>query len=169
MKKMILLMTVSAVCACAFAANDAREAFLRQQAFQEMQRVTGQIDVLQANFEELSRKVNSLERKDDSALRAEVDSLRAQVEELRRELRSQRGEIVKDLSARIGTIQRESGRSSAPKKPAYSGPCQEYVVASGDTLTLISQAFNVPISKIKEMNSLKNDNLRIGQKLYLPK
>ena len=27
----------------------------------------------------------------------------------------------------------------------------------------------VPIRKIKEMNNLKNDNLRIGQKLDLPK
>jgi len=27
----------------------------------------------------------------------------------------------------------------------------------------------VPIRKIKEMNGLKNDDLRIGQKLMLPK
>lgn len=170
MKKRIMLFTVSAVCAAAFAAGDAREAFLRQQAFQEMQRVSGQVDVLQSNFEELSRKVGSLERRDDSSLRAEIDSLKAAVEELRRELRSQRGEIVKDLSSRLSKITKENAKAAQPPpKKTYSGPCKEYTVVGGDTLSLISQAFNVPISRIKEMNSLKSDNLRIGQKLYLPK
>ena len=49
------------------------------------------------------------------------------------------------------------------------GPHQEYTVQSGDTLSLIAQAFNTSVSKIKEMNGLKSDNLRIGQKLNLPK
>ena len=40
---------------------------------------------------------------------------------------------------------------------------------SGDTLSLVAQAFGTTVAKIKEMNGLKNDNLRIGQKLNLPK
>ena len=59
---------------------------------------------------------------------------------------------------------------AAPKAETrvYTGPHREYVVEKGDTLSLISQAMNVPVRKIKEMNSLKNDNLRIGQKLMIP-
>lgn len=172
MKTKIMMLLVAAAGAGAFAANDARGSFMRQQAFAEMQRISGQVDLLQANVEELTRKVNALERKDDSSLRAELDSLYAAVEELRRELRAQRGEIVKDLSSRIGKVMNSSAPASAGtggQKKTYNGPCREYTVVSGDTLTLISQAFSVPISKIKEMNSLKSDNLRVGQKLYLPK
>jgi TolA-binding protein len=172
MKTKMMMLLVAAAGAGAFAANDTRGSFMRQQAFAEMQRISGQVDVLQSNVEELMRRVAALERKDNSVLRAEIDSLNAAVEELRRELRQQRGEIVKDLSSRIGKVMNSSASASASggkKKAAYDGPCREYTVVSGDTLTLISQAFSVPISKIKEMNSLKSDNLRVGQKLYLPK
>ena len=60
-----------------------------------------------------------------------------------------------------------------PPKPTVTkiviGPHQEYTVQSGDTLSLIAQAFDTTVAKIKVMNGLKNDNLRIGQKLKLPK
>lgn len=169
MKTKMMMLLVAAAGAGAFAANDTRGSFMRQQAFAEMQRISGQVDVLQSNVEELMRRVAALERKDNSALRAEIDSLNAAVEELRRELRQQRGEIVKDLSSRIGKVMNGAAPAQSSKKSTYDGPCREYTVVSGDTLTLISQAFSVPISKIKEMNSLKSDNLRVGQKLYLPK
>ena len=53
-------------------------------------------------------------------------------------------------------------------KQVVVGPHREYTVKSGDTLSLIAEAFGTTVSKIKEMNRLKNDNLRIGQKLMLP-
>ena len=34
---------------------------------------------------------------------------------------------------------------------------------------MISLAFNTTVGQIKEMNNLKNNNLRIGQKLLVPK
>ena len=87
-----------------------------------------------------------------------------------RQLGSQREEIVRDLSGRIAKIQPPP--APAPRhetRRTVIGPHNEYVVEAGDTLSLISQATGVPIRKIKEMNNLKNDNLRIGQKLMLPK
>jgi len=147
--------------------GQAKDGFLRQQAFAEMQRVTGQVDVLQNNFDDLQRRVSRLESKNEGqGLRQEIEALRASVAELRRELQAQRGEIVKDLSGRIAKMQPK--QAPAPK-PVVIGPHTEYTVQKGDTLSLVSQAFNVPVPKIKEMNSLKSDNLRVGQKLMLPK
>ena len=162
---------VAASVACTGVHAQGRDAFLNQQAYAEMQRVSSQIDVLQNNFDELQRRVSRLEgRNESAALKAEVESLKATVAELRRQLSSQRGEIVKDLSAKIVKIQKESAPPPPPPpQKVVIGPHQEYVVQSGDTLSLISQAFNCPVRKIKEMNGLKNDNLRIGQKLMLPK
>ena len=162
---------IAAGVACTGAYGDGRDDFLRQQAYAEMQRVSSQIDVLQNNFDELQRRVSRLEgRNESAALKAEVESLKATVAELRRQLSSQRGEIVKDLSAKIVKIQKESAPPPPPPpQKVVIGPHQEYVVQSGDTLSLISQAFNCPVRKIKEMNGLRNDNLRIGQKLMLPK
>lgn len=147
-----------------------REAFLQQQAFGEMQRVAGQVDTLQNNFDNLSSRVSRLETKGsgDQALRAEIEALKAAVAELKREIANQRSEIVKDLSGRIARMQPKSDSTSQPRKVVINGPTCTYTVQGGDTLSLIAQAFKTTVSKIREMNGLKNDNLRIGQKLIVP-
>ena len=148
-----------------------KESFVVQQAYAEMQRVQGQVNVLQSNLNELQGRVARLEGNNDSqSLRREVEALRAEVASLRRQLGTQRDEIVRDLSGRLATMQASAPPArSEPTKRAVIGPHNEYVVEKGDTLSVISQATGVPIRKIKEMNNLKNDNLRIGQKLMLPK
>ena len=158
--------------ACALAHAQGRDEFMRQQAYAEMQRVSGQVDVLQSNIGELQRRVGKLEGGGDTrGLRQEIDALKAEIASLRRELRSQRGEIVKDLSGRMAKIQQATAPAPAPRqqKPSYAGPCKEYIVEGGDTLSVIAEAFGTTVQKIREMNGLKSDNLRIGQKLLVPK
>ena len=166
------MVTFGCLVGCAVAYGQGRENFMQQQAYAEMQRVSGQVDVLQTNFDALQRRVGALEGggDDSKGIRQEIDSLRTQITELRREMQGLRGEIVKDLSARIAKMQTAVAPAPRPA-PAkvVIGPHQEYVVQSGDTLSLIAQAFGTTVPKIKEMNGLKNDNLRVGQKLNLPK
>ena len=67
-------------------------------------------------------------------------------------------------------MQQQTAPAPRPvEKKVVIGPHVEYTVQSGDTLSLIAQAFGTTVAKIKEMNGLKSDNLRIGQKLNLPK
>lgn len=152
----------------------AREAFLREQAYAEMQRVTGQIDVLQANLEELAARVSRLEaaRAENDALRAEIAALKASNAELQSRTKSLRSEIVADLTKRLAAIQRDMTPPAPPPKPQTTTPAaephREYVVQPGDTLSLIAAAFKTTVPRIKEMNNLKSDILRIGQKLSLP-
>ena len=158
----------------AWAQGPGREEFMRQQAYAEMQRVSGQVDVLQSNLGDLQRRVGKLEGGGDTrGIRQEIDALKAAVAELRRELQNQRSEIVRDLSGRIKQIQAAATPPPPPPpkppKPAYSGPCKEYVVEKGDTLSVIAEAFNTSVSALKSMNNLKGNNLRIGQKILVPK
>ena len=51
-----------------------------------------------------------------------------------------------------------------PPEPEYT----VYIVQRGDYLAKISKKYNVTISSIKRLNNLKDDNIRIGQKLKLP-
>lgn len=147
-----------------------KDDFLRNQAYVEMQRVSGQIDVLQSNFEDLSRRLGKLEggAGKEQGIHQEIEALKVAISELRREMQAQRNDIVKDLAGRISKIQAMSAPKSQPK-PAYDGPCKEYTVCSGDTLSLIAGAFNTTVSKLKDMNNLKSDVLRVGQKLLVPK
>ena len=166
------IMVLGCLVGCAAAYGQGKESFMQQQAYAEMQRVSGQVDILQTNLGDLQRRVGALEGggDDSKGVRQEIDSLRTQISELRREMQGLRGEIVKDLSGRIAKMQ--SAVAPAPRpapEKIVIGPHQEYTVQSGDTLSLIAQAFGTTVAKIKEMNGLKNDNLRVGQKLNLPK
>lgn len=166
------VMAAACLAACAAAFGQGREGFMQQQAYAEMQRVSGQVDVLQSNLNELQTRVGRLEGNGETrGIRQEIEALKAAVADIRRELQAQRGEIVRDLSGRIAKMQQSAPAPRQPEKrvKVFTEPHAEYVVQSGDTLSLIAEAFGTTVSRIKEMNGLKNDNLRIGQKLNVPK
>lgn len=175
MKQIVILTMAALGVGLATAQEQGSQKFMQQQAYNEMQRVASQVDVLQSNQEELATRLSKVERSKNEvdALKAEIAALRSSLEQLKREMANQRGEIVKDLSGRISKINAaQGGGSSSSRKaaaPVVTGPYIEYTVESGDTLSLIAEAFGTSVSKIKEMNGLKNDNLRIGQKLKVPK
>ena len=153
----------------------AKDAFLRQQAYAEMQRVSGEVDVLRQNFSDLESKVRQYNAMKDEigSLKGEIAALRGMVAELRREMQAQRGEIVSDLSKKIVKIQQSAPAASAsspsgPPVVEYSGKTQEYTVVSGDTLSVIARALGTKVSIIKSLNGMKTDNLRVGQKLVVP-
>ena len=169
MLKMKMMTLVLAWAPCVVLAQG-KETFIMQQAYAEMQRVQGQISVLQSNLNDLQSRVSRLESGNEGqGLRREVEAWRAEVSSLRRQLGTQRDEIVRDLSGRIAKMQPPSPPPRVEPVRTVIGPHREYVVEAGDTLSLISQATGVSIRRIKEMNNMKNDNLRIGQKLMLPK
>lgn len=177
MKRETTMIAVAALCAMgAFAqAPGGREAFVQQQAYAEMQRVSGQIDVLQNNIDDLAQRIAKLERSsasdDTAALSSRIAALEGTVAALRRELQQQRSEIVKDLSSRIAKIPQAQPQPAQQKKETVvvsDGPHREYVVTAGDNLWLIARAFNTSVAKIREMNNLKSDNLKVGQKIKLP-
>jgi len=58
-------------------------------------------------------------------------------------------------------------KSSSSFTP-YTGATKEYVVKSGDTLGAVAYGNGINIRQLKELNGLKNDNLRVGQKLKVP-
>lgn len=159
---------VFASCALQTQANNN---FVQQQAYAEMQRVSGQVDVLQNNLDDLSRKVSRLEAggKNDM-IKADIAALKSSVAELRRQMLQQRDEIVKDLAQRIVKMQprQEESRPVKPRESAYTGPCLQYVVQSGDSLYMIALAFKTSVAKIKEMNNLSSNTLKVGQKLIVP-
>jgi len=153
------------------------DGFLRNQAMAEVQRIANQIDVLQSNYDELASRFGRQPKydRDIAALRNDIDALRGALENLRREMHGMRAEIVADLTKKIVDINKRQAPvpapapvQKAPPPPAVSGPCREYVVEKGDTLSIVAQAFNTSVRKIKEMNNLKSDNLRVGQKLIVP-
>ena len=153
-------------------AGGGREAFLKQQALVAVERMGGQLDMLESNQNALSERVRRLEHGggEVASLKAEVDALRSDLNRLRTEMQNQRKEIVNDIINRIQAEERKRPRAVTP--PAPPPPPAEargtYVVQPGDTLSLIAQAFGTTIGRLREMNNLRGDTLRVGQKLSVP-
>jgi len=140
-----------------------------QQAMALAQQLAGQVDIIQNNVDDHAARLSKLERKngnaDAAALQARVAALEASNAELRRKMDGLRSEITADLTRKIEQIMKSQPK---PKPQPTVGPYKEYVVQSGDTLSLVAEAFNTNVRTIREMNNLKNDNLRVGQKLKVP-
>ena len=177
-KLMMVAMAAAAATAPADTTIGARELAIGRQVYAEMQRVSGQVDVMQATLDDLSQRGARVEggKGEAQAVRGEIDSLKAEIAAVRREMQKMRQDIVSEMTQKVIEIVRKNGASQAsaraatpPAAPSYSGPCKEYVVEKGDTLSMIAQAFRTTVPKLREMNGLKNDNLRIGQKLLVPK
>ncbi|MGN0852619.1 MAG: LysM peptidoglycan-binding domain-containing protein [Kiritimatiellia bacterium] len=62
-------------------------------------------------------------------------------------------------------------KAPAKTKPAfkpYGGPTKEYVVKNGDSLGKIANENGITIRALKDLNGLKKDMVRVGQKLKIP-
>ena len=166
--KILLVLTLSFATFAAFAQS--KENFLKQQAYAEMQRVTGQIDCLEQNHNDLAARVSKMEnlKQEIADLKNDVAALQAQVADLKALLAKQRGEIVNDLANRIKAEEAKRPAPAPQPVSSYNGPTKLYTVAAGDNLTLIAEAFGTKVQTIKDLNGLKNNNIRIGQKLKVP-
>lgn len=59
-------------------------------------------------------------------------------------------------------------RAAAKHQVAAVKPGATYVVKSGDTLSHIAAAHRVRVADLKQINALKDDRIRVGQKLTIP-
>ena len=170
--KKLMAITMVLACGSVLAQTTGKDAFVRQQAMAELQRVTSQIDLLQNNYDDLASRVAKLERGNREAdqLRAEISSLRSQIAELKTQLQNQRAEIVKEISGKIAKMPINQPPPKASKPEVTEGSYLEYTVSSGDSLYLIAKAFKTTVPKLKAMNpGIKGDALKVGQKIKVPK
>jgi N-acetylmuramoyl-L-alanine amidase len=50
----------------------------------------------------------------------------------------------------------------------HRGVAHQYVVSQGDTLSEIAERYRVTLNSLRRSNGLKNNTIRIGQKLQIP-
>ncbi len=190
MTRKMLAVTVAACVAAAFAQDDARSAYQMRQAVQEVQRLSSQFDQLQNGMESIQSRMGKLERSNASGdLKAEIGALRSELNELKRRQEAMRGEIVAEISKKMADLIAKNRPAPPPPPPQTTtrggkhaagpaqeesgpsgptGPYFEHVVEPGETLSYIAKECNTTIAKIKQYSGLKNNNLRVGQKLLIP-
>lgn len=79
--------------------------------------------------------------------------------------------VLKDADAKSlakKPVAKRSVKASSTKVSTYKGATKDYVVVKGDSLGKIAYSNGITVKCLKEMNALKKDTIRIGQKLKIP-
>ncbi len=79
---------------------------------------------------------------------------------------------VDSVSAQAKEVARAMTPAPAPAKAKPKAPAAPkavtHTVSKGETLSRISKRYGVTVDRIRTANGLKNDNIRVGQKLKIP-
>jgi LysM repeat protein len=146
---------------------------------ERMTRLQGDIDSLRLEVGDLRGDLHAAQANANSASLSQVADLRASQSTLQQRLdtlealrEQDKKELIDKVTASIKSLIGTQGSSGAPRMPATPGGSEygfEHEVAQGENLSSIARAYGVSMKRIIEANGLPNaDDLRIGQKLFIP-
>jgi LysM repeat protein len=77
----------------------------------------------------------------------------------------------KDKQVILDTLAKELASISGakPVSPTSAGGGKEHVVQKGENLSAIAKATGVTVAELKKANNLTSDEIKVGQKLVIPK
>ena len=120
---------------------------------QQMQK---DIDGIRTELQEVRRAAGGASPND---LRALEDRIQA-VDAARQ---ADKKAIIDQLAKELSSL--SSGRTVS--KPASDS--KEHIVQKGETLSAIAKTYSVSVTELKKVNGLTGDDIKIGQKLTIPK
>ncbi len=123
----------------------------------QQQQMAKQIDDLQA-------QINQLRKVEGGASATDLQALDDRVKALDAARQKDKQVILDTLAKELAKI---AGGKTPP--PASSGGSKEHVVQKGETLSVIAKAAGVTVAELKKANNLTGDEIKVGQKLVIPK
>lgn len=130
---------------------------------QELQTRDQRLKELQDMLAAVDNRFEALDRE----WRQRLDAINAAMEQDRASRRQELETVSKAMAAEILRVEKNAA-ASRPATAAYSGKYIEIEIQKGDTLGAMATAAGVSIESIRELNGLKNDVIRVGQKLKIP-
>jgi LysM repeat protein len=134
-----------------------------------VQRIEMRLDGMEAGREDIYEQIGDLRANQDRALashRKSLDALESNIAAQEAARGKLRAGMVEELSGKMAEIIRKQTPSAPPIRTELG---YEHVVKSGETLSEIAQAYGVNVGAITKANNLQNpDDLRVGQKLFIP-
>ncbi len=132
-------------------------------------------DLLQQDYSTLATRFNDVEQKLRQQQQANV-ILTRQLSQLNQMLQQEINNrhhamqiMAHDIAVQTAKVINRSRRASGSTPGSVPANCYQYKVQRGATLSAIAKAYKVKISDIRRVNHLKNDHIRAGQILYIPK
>ena len=144
---------------------DARQAAVRRQQEEQVHRVRGQVETVEEENARLRQELQQL-RADINALNSQIAGLNGKMNSLDAKQRREMAALIQQVESLLKKSVASQPRSGSSNR--QNGPGREHVVESGHTLSAIAQAYGTTVKSIKDANNLKSDQIRIGQKLFIP-
>lgn len=171
MASLLLLAALGSGCTTIYGETGMEE---EARAEMEMVNLKAQVDRLQTRVSEMDEERQELHRR--------LDALEGSMQTVQRDSQDRIRTLESTMATYDSTRQRDrdavvdqlSKKMAEMVKPAPGGATRvaegyEHVVQPGETLSAIASAYGVKSSTIIQVNNLKNpDNLRAGQKLFIP-
>ncbi|MDR1677801.1 MAG: LysM peptidoglycan-binding domain-containing protein [Deltaproteobacteria bacterium] len=76
--------------------------------------------------------------------------------------------VAKGTAAESSAANTSAQRTTAPSSTAAIKAENTYVVQTGDTIGQIAEDFGLRLAELKAINQLQDDNIRVGQRLFVP-
>jgi LysM repeat protein len=141
---------------------------------QKILRAADQLDLLSTQGASLAQQLQEL-RTEVEKLRAENQSLRQQLNALEKSRAAEKDALLKEVSAIVASATKAPA-PAAPPHPTTAAKEEgfEHIVEPGQSLWAIAKAYQdagvkVSVDDIRRANNLKDNTLRSGQKLFIPK
>ena len=135
----------------------------------ELERLNRRVASLEQSQQDLYRQLEvrkTADTRNTSRIEEHLSTLDEAVQSTGGALSRLRQEVVKDLSARMETLLHGQAGAGGGQR-TESGVW--HTVKTGQTLSEIAKAYNVPVNAIVRANSLKNpDSVRAGARLFIP-
>ena len=132
-----------------------------------------QVDRMDSTVEEMKTRIASLEKLLED-VKQQSNSLKESLASTAAQAEKQKQSLLEEVAKMLAEMKAKEKKAEAPAKPAEREG-YEHVVAKGDTLSSIVQAYNkeyglkLSVSSLRKANQLPKDApLKVGQKLFIP-
>jgi LysM repeat protein len=143
-----------------------------------------QIGLLDENVKRLNNQVEALQFQQER-MQKDLETIRTEMQALRRAASGSSSEELRILEDKINAVDAArqadkkaiidqlakelSGTSSGKSTVKPAADAKEHIVAKGDTLSAVAKTYGVTVADLKKANNLTGNDLKVGQKLVIPK
>jgi predicted RNase H-like nuclease (RuvC/YqgF family) len=157
---------------CALAATRAEQPDPHQVGVldEKVSRLSAQVDDLQFQQQQMKKDIERLQAEVQDARRAAGGVAPTDLKALEDRIAAVDAARQADKKAIIDQLAKElAGAGKAPKPEPTTTGGKDHVVQKGETLTTIAKAAGVSVAELKKANDLTGDEIKVGQKLVIPK
>lgn len=131
---------------------------------ERMYKMQGQVDSVDMEISRLTQNIQQLQD--------QIRSCNSQIDQLNSNMQALQAKQAREMQETLNRVEQLLSKVTASRptssSSSHQGPGREHIVEKGHTLSAIAQAYGTTVEAIKKANNLKNDNIYVGQKLFIP-